>query len=403
MDAPMRSWLRTAIRPPDGHPAPATYVMDQLAAAVAALLRVVVGVLGGAAAVIGLGVPARPGWVYPAVGLSLLWSLAFAYRAVRGGLSTWLTCLDVAGTSVLCLLQGELTERQALSSGAGWVALVATVSLVICQFTWRVPAAAPAGLVIVASYLAGAQRAGLADHGLAQAAIFAIQIGCAALLMWLIRRAAAAADTALTERGRVQASAQAAQARRRTEREHNRQLHDTVLATLTMVGIGAIGTSSPALRSRALADLELIEGLDRPVIPTQRRPDQPAPALVRLDERLALATSLAGELSVVLHLAACPVPATVAAAFTGATAQALANVARHAGTRAVEVRLRTGDGGVRVEVADAGTGFDPATVPATRYGIREAIVGRMLAVGGVAEVLSQPGRGTTVILEWQHD
>ncbi len=394
----MRPWLRATIRPPGGHPAPATYVMDRLAAAVAALLRVSVAVVGGAAAIVGLAPPARPAWVYPAVGLSLLWSLAYARLALRSGLRTWSTLADVALTTGLCVVQVPLTARDALPAGAGWLEILGTVTIVACHFTWRVPAAVAGGLVVVAGYLAGASRAELPDHGIGEAAVFAIQIGSAALLMVLIRRAAAAADTALADRAREQARARSAGARRRVEREHNRQLHDTALATLTMVGTGVIASGSTALRERSLADLELIESLDRPLVPGQRRPAEPGTE--RLDERLGAVVAAVAGLRVALHVTACRVPAPVAAAFADATAEALANVVRHAGTGAVEVRLATSGGRVRVEVADAGTGFEPALVPPARYGIREAIVGRMRAAGGGAEVTSAPGRGTRVVLEW---
>ena len=78
-------------------------------------------------------------------------------------------------------------------------------------------------------------------------------------------------------------------------------------------------------------------------------------------------------------------------------------MAQHAGTGRARVWLRVADGVVRVVVADDGPGFDPQRVPSSRYGIREAIVGRMRAVGGQAQVRSRPGSGTTVLLEWRDD
>jgi hypothetical protein len=53
-----------------------------------------------------------------------------------------------------------------------------------------------------------------------------------------------------------------------------------------------------------------------------------------------------------------------------------------------------------VEVIDCGRGFDPGRVPAHRYGLREAIRGRMRAVGGQAGVDSSPGQGTRITLTW---
>ena len=64
------------------------------------------------------------------------------------------------------------------------------------------------------------------------------------------------------------------------------------------------------------------------------------------------------------------------------------------------MELATHAGRVEVTVSDTGRGFDPERVPPSRYGIREAIVGRMHAVGGSAQVESHPGVGTTVTLRW---
>jgi signal transduction histidine kinase len=66
------------------------------------------------------------------------------------------------------------------------------------------------------------------------------------------------------------------------------------------------------------------------------------------------------------------------------------------------VRLRAApDDDVLVEIEDAGIGFDPATVPAHRYGLRGSIHERMATVGGRAEIASAPGAGTRVRLEWR--
>jgi signal transduction histidine kinase len=374
--------------------------MERLTSGVAAGLRASVALLGAVAALLGLAPPARPAWVLGALSVSLLWTVAFVRVALHRGLQTWSTCLEVALTTALCLVQTRITAADALPAGAGWVEVSATITIVICHFTWRLPVAVAGGLVVLAGYLIGARSAGLADHGLAQAAIFAIQILCAGLLMALIRRAATTADTTLTERAALLRQAEVGRARRAAERHHNRQLHDTVLATLTMVGVGAIDATSASLRSRAHADLGLIDGFDptHPVVPAPRRPSDAG--LIRLHEKLHLVTATFTDLRVDLTLTGCLVPATVADAFAGAAGEALVNVARHAGTAAVRVGVRATGDTVTVEVTDAGTGFDPDRVPPARYGIREAIVGRMRAVGGEARVTSTPGAGTRVSLVW---
>ena len=54
--------------------------------------------------------------------------------------------------------------------------------------------------------------------------------------------------------------------------------------------------------------------------------------------------------------------------------------------------------GVAVYVRDEGPGFDLDAVPPERRGVRDAIVGRMAAIGGQATVESEPGEGTEVVL-----
>ena len=66
------------------------------------------------------------------------------------------------------------------------------------------------------------------------------------------------------------------------------------------------------------------------------------------------------------------------------------------------MRLGRGGGSVVIEVIDDGPGFDPATVPVHRYGLRESIQGRLTEIGGRAEVTSAPGDGTRIRLEWPH-
>jgi len=81
----------------------------------------------------------------------------------------------------------------------------------------------------------------------------------------------------------------------------------------------------------------------------------------------------------------------------GATQEALANVAKHAGVQQAVVRVASTDGGVEVTVRDHGRGFD-LDRPVGGFGIAESIVGRMRDVGGRATVWSAPDRGTRVIV-----
>lgn len=99
------------------------------------------------------------------------------------------------------------------------------------------------------------------------------------------------------------------------------------------------------------------------------------------------------------------VPADVVQALGEGLAEALRNVVRHAGEpgrdldRAVHVQISAD--GARVDVLDDGRGFDPALVAPARLGIVVSIRERMASLaGGSSDVVSVPGQGTRVLLQW---
>jgi signal transduction histidine kinase/phage shock protein PspC (stress-responsive transcriptional regulator) len=85
-------------------------------------------------------------------------------------------------------------------------------------------------------------------------------------------------------------------------------------------------------------------------------------------------------------------------ALVAACTEASLNAAAHAGVDEVSVYVEVEDGVISAFVRDDGAGFDPTAVSSDRRGIAESIVGRMERNGGSAEVRSEPGRGTEVIL-----
>ncbi len=377
--------------------APAQSALRRVVVRFAVFLRVTCAVAGGAAALAALGPPVRPAVVAAATAVLLAWSALFAWRALRGGLATWLVLTDLTLTVAVCLLLRHLVPAAVLPGEVSWVAILASTSVVLAQLAWPAVASVPAGLVVAAGYLAGASAAGDRREAVAHATTLVVQTLSTAILMLLVRRAGRGADGALAGFHQSLRGAAVDRARRAEERRLNRDLHDTVLSTLTMVGLGAVTSGSGRLRERAAADLAVLDRLSG-----EGGGASDADGC-RLDERLAVVPSRVPELSVHLRLTACRVPGVVAAAVTDSTAEALANVARHAGTGAADVSLRCHDGGVRVDIVDTGAGFDPGTVPAHRYGVRESISARMAAAGGWAEITSTPGRGTRVRLEWPHE
>jgi signal transduction histidine kinase len=95
------------------------------------------------------------------------------------------------------------------------------------------------------------------------------------------------------------------------------------------------------------------------------------------------------------------VESLVVSALTEATLQAVHNSLMHAGANSKrELSLKSTNSGLKIVVMDDGKGFRVSQVNRARLGIRVSIIGRLEAIGGQAHVVSQPGQGTTVVLEW---
>jgi signal transduction histidine kinase/phage shock protein PspC (stress-responsive transcriptional regulator) len=79
-----------------------------------------------------------------------------------------------------------------------------------------------------------------------------------------------------------------------------------------------------------------------------------------------------------------------------AAREAMVNAAKHARADRVDVYAETTGSSLEVFVRDRGQGFDPASVPLDRMGVRGSIVDRMERHGGEATVRSSVGEGTEV-------
>ena len=78
-----------------------------------------------------------------------------------------------------------------------------------------------------------------------------------------------------------------------------------------------------------------------------------------------------------------------------AVKEALHNAARHAGATEVSLRIQCVAGALCVMVEDNGQGFDPNIAVAPGNGLRN-MRSRLADIGGHADILSQPGKGTIV-------
>ncbi|MBW4702818.1 MULTISPECIES: sensor histidine kinase [unclassified Micromonospora] len=370
-----------------------------------ALLRLTCGLFGAVTALAVRTPPVRVPLLLAAVAALTGWSLWYSARALRVGIGPGLVAGDVTFTVAASLLAPLLVAPEVLPGEGSWLAVLASTTVINAQATAPARWSVPAGLLVTAGYAAGTSAAGNTVEAGAHAATLLMQTACTAMMAAVMRRWIGRADTAFADFQRLRRHVVLARTAREVERRQNRDLHDTVLATLTMVGLGALPAGSAALRDRAAADLRTLVGLAHaragPVgDPTDAGPTDAGPVDADAGLRALLATH--PQLRVTATLPPCAAPAGVTAALVDATAAALANVARHAPDATVTVRLGRSHGGIVVEVVDDGPGFDPATIPLHRYGVRESIRGRMAEVGGRAVVTSAPGMGTRITLEWPH-
>ncbi|GAA5217292.1 sensor histidine kinase [Streptomyces thinghirensis] len=386
---------------------PAVLSLERQALLVTVVLRMSSAAVAAVVALLGLGSAANPAWVLLSVAAVLVWAGSFGVHTLRGRPAFRFAAGDVVVCTALCLLHGQLVPASVLaaSAGSGWVDLIASVTVLNAQCFLRQPHGLLATVVITAAYTVGAP-------GLREAPVVLLLQGTlSAGMFMLLRRAARSADSALVAKAEARANELARAAARADERDQQRRLHDTVLATLTMVSTGAITGHSTVLRDRAVADLRVIRalgaGTDASADPTgSAAPHGTTTPLVRLDTALRAAAFAArpGLPPLTVELGTVPVllplPRRVLTALVDAVAEALTNVARHSGTITAQVRVEPAGTGVIVKVLDAGRGFDPTTVPAHRRGLRESIRGRMVAVGGDALIETRPGDGVHVTLRW---
>jgi signal transduction histidine kinase len=364
--------------------------------------------LGGAVLFTGVAVLAATrqvsGWWLSAPLTGLCgWSAFFYWQVRRSGLTPVLALADAAVISALALVQQHLVPDALIMDNTTWMLPLACTSVYILQIALQPRLALPAAAVVVIAY-------GLGAGQLTDGWLLGVETIVAAGLVAVIRAGARQADASVAVSLENERRIRAEEARRADEREQHRQLHDTVLSTLTMVAAGAFAEPSPGLTAQAARDLRVLQGLEgAPAAPGGwGGPDEiggldgrgePA-ELAELGPKLERAAASTDDLAVRLDLVPVTLPALVADQLAACVGEALRNVEQHAGTGQAEVTVAGGVGWAVVKVTDHGRGFDPAAVPPSRRGIRESIAGRMLAAGGRAAIASRPGAGTTVTVSW---
>jgi signal transduction histidine kinase len=395
--APAADSVVGQIRPPAGRhrqtrrlrvAGPSDQALNRLAGWYAIALRLGGAGLFSAVAVLAATKQVSSWWLGVALTVLCLWSACFTWWVRRSGLTPIVVLADAMVIAALELAQEHLVPAVLINDTTTWMLPLACTSVYILQLALRPLLGLPGAAIVIIAY-------GLGVYHPTDAWLLAVETIVAAGLVAVIRGGARQADAVVATGLETERQVRAEEARRADEQEQHRQLHDTVLSTLTMVAAGAFAGPSPALTLQAARDLRVLQGLEG----SPAGPGGLAP-LTDLGPKLERAAAGTGDLAVRLRLVPVTLPSPVADQLAACVGEALRNVEQHAGTGQAEVAVTGGAGWAVVKVTDRGRGFDPAATPPSRRGIRESITGRMLAAGGQAAIASRPGAGTTVTVSW---
>lgn len=331
--------------------------------------------------------------------LGAFFALGFSRSLVWVGLAllTGLAIIVIAGTDSLTE-SGSLAIIQLAAGSLAAVALVLTsnairVAVLVMAFLATLAATVASHLDDPAQAL---RTGGIVFVGWAIAVFVAIWVSAG-----VPQASKRIASIGRAHRAERQASELEAQ-----RRQNARLLHDTVLATLTLLAHSGVGVKPEALRAQAADDARLLRQLRLGTAPGDNAPVGPG-APSSPDEavlgttlesvkqrfgRMGLKVSWHGTGQVLL-------PSDVLDAFLLALAECLENVRRHSGVTNAHVTITEDESTVRAMVTDAGVGFDLQDVDDAKLGFKESVVARLRDVGGNARLFSAPGAGTTVVLE----
>lgn len=340
---------------------------------------------------------------------------------VLAAVAIWMTGTRFAPASLIVMLASTVAIgvvlRIASEPSLGSPALSeAAVTTILIMTAGAVPAAAlalPATVAGPFGFLAGAVvSTAFACVLLADVqAVFITILGhvfgwsIAAVLGIIIIAAVPPAVERIGSIGRAHRAERNASELEAQRRQGARLLHDTVLATLTLLAHSGVGVGHDLLRAQAESDARLLRQLRLGETPTPLPGVQYSPEPLEdstLAETLDAVRRRFGQMGLEVNLHGAGkvmLPPRVLDAFLLAVAECLENVRRHAGVPVAHVTITEDDHAVRAMVTDAGAGFNVGKIDDGRFGIKESVLGRLAAVNGSARLFSSPGAGTTVLLE----
>ena len=273
-----------------------------------------------------LAVSGFPAIVRLALAAQAVWTGVFALALPRSP-ALPVVLADAAVVTAVVLAQERLVPAEMIADGTTWTLMLASTTIFIAPLLLRPVAGLSVAGVVTAAYFLSAH----APVGWWYLPLDAVIVS---YLLGLLRRGGRSADKVIAAELDALHRTRLEEARRADEREQYRRLHDTVLSTLVMVASGAFDRPTAVVSAKARDGLEIFTELAA----EPARPEGEA-ALLPLLETVA---GRAAPLDVRVTGAAVTLPAQVADGMAGAVAEALENVARHAGVGTAEVRAWSG-------------------------------------------------------------
>jgi signal transduction histidine kinase len=331
--------------------------------------------------------------------------LAFSlYRVGINQSLVWIVLGILSGLGILVVVQLPGESQVSPSLGTAIVPLAAGA---IASFAVVLTAGVGRIILLVVGFIATVVLAELAIPGSVSVLDAEIVAGWVLATMfgfWLSASIPRAARR-IYSIGRAHRAERQASETEAQRRQGARLLHDTVLATLTLLAHSGVGVAASALQQQAGEDARLLRQLRLGATPM---PQSSGVYNLEPVEETALGTTLESVkqrfgrmgLEVSWHgTGQVLLPSDVLDAFLLALAECLENVRRHAGVTDAHVTITDDESTVRAMVTDAGVGFNISDIDEARLGFKDSVVARLKDVGGNARLFSSPGAGTTVVLE----
>ena len=333
---------------------------------------------------------ALTGWAMLALGVGVAESLALVAACLRAGRPrAWWAVADLACMGGLLVLTGLPMGEGGPAHQSPCYLCATTVVVVAWLPRWRPAAAMGAVSFPAMGNLATALPSGSTYpvwNAVPDSLTFFAVALASWIMGWLLRSAAAVVD----DQHRRALDSAAATARERERRSIGRTVGAALSLTMDELAASAL-IADPVLRGHVRREARWLHQ-----VVSCGAPEAAGELHAALRDVVADAAAVGVRATTILADRPQLEPA-VTAAVAEAAREALTNVAKHAGISSAVVTVDREAGGVRVEIADAGCGYDAGATPAG-FGQSRSIRQRVAEVGGRAEIASVPGGGTRVRL-----